>query len=501
MSISPGFLQNDQRQKRPGTTVPRFPLLWYFLGASIPAIVAITLITAFLFVRYAEASFIERSKSKGTDEAVHFSALFYHSVWIPALEQNPNAVNIQGIDPVLLEVFASRTTFGLNIVHLGYLNLQGATFYSTDRSAVGKFPPPGSPFWTSAERGLSISGVLRHQTATTSSGEERTLDLVETFSPLFDAPPNAPREGRVIGFLQITQDITKELDASQSTTLSAAALGSVSMGFALFSILLLIVFNADREIASGHTKLVEQQRELQEKEEQLIQSAKLATIGEIASGVAHELNNPLSGIWALSELMAKKANDSKLKDELTLIHNEAERSLAIIKDILFFARHSNTEKTYASVNAAVKAALDLRRYQLRANDIELETHLQPDLPNTMVDVQKIQQVALNLIVNAEHAMVEAQGKGKLVVKTERVGNALRLVVSDNGPGIPQENMGNIFDPFFSTKEAGKGTGLGLTICSKIVQEHGGKISVESETGKGASFLVELPIESPTPSRA
>ena len=139
--------------------------------------------------------------------------------------------------------------------------------------------------------------------------------------------------------------------------------------------------------------------------------------------------------------------------------------------------------------------LALRDYKLKLDDIRLEVHLQPDLPRTMLDASSIQQVILNLVVNAEQAMLKAHRGGRLLVSSEQVDDMIWIVVSDNGPGILKEHLSRVFDPFFTTKEVGVGTGLGLSICYGIVRDHGGRIRVSSEPTNGATFTVELPIVS------
>ena len=250
---------------------------------------------------------------------------------------------------------------------------------------------------------------------------------------------------------------------------------------------------ADEALRESEKKAVEALEELKIAQHSLVQAEKLSSVGQLVSGVAHELNNPLAGIRSLSRLVMRRDLDETLKKELAMIHEEAERSVRIVQNLLSFARRHEGAKVYTSINTAIEATLELRRYELRVNNVELEVHLEPTLPPTMADVHEIQQVALNLIVNAEQAMLEAHGEGRLLVKTEQVGSMIRFVVSDNGPGISKENLGKLFDPFFTTKDVGKGTGLGLSICYGIVQEHGGRIWAESEPPNGATFFVELPI--------
>jgi len=228
-------------------------------------------------------------------------------------------------------------------------------------------------------------------------------------------------------------------------------------------------------------------------QESLVQAEKLSSIGQLVAGVAHELNNPLTSIRLLSEVVIQRDLNDTIRKEIEMICDEAERSLRIVGNLLSFARREEPQKIYVSANVPIEAALELRRYEMMVSNIELETQLQPDLPLTMADPHELQQVALNLIVNAEQAMLEAHGKGKLLVKTHQVGSTIHIIVSDDGPGFSKENMGKLFDPFFTTKDIGKGTGLGLSLCYGIIKNHGGEITVESDASEGAVFTVKLPV--------
>ncbi|MBI4282337.1 MAG: PAS domain S-box protein [Chloroflexi bacterium] len=240
-------------------------------------------------------------------------------------------------------------------------------------------------------------------------------------------------------------------------------------------------------------ELEETVHKLREAQQQLVQYEKLAAIGQLVSGVAHELNNPLTGVWGITELVLRRDLDNTVREDVELIHNEAARAVRIVQNLLSFARARRPERSHGSINEALEKTLELRAYGMGVSGIDLERDLQPDLPNTWFDFHQMQQVFLNIVVNAEQAMTEANGGGKLKVRTRRVDGSIQISFTDDGPGIPKENMGRIFDPFFTTKEVGKGTGLGLSICYGIVQEHGGRIWAESEVGKGATFTVEIPL--------
>jgi CheY-like chemotaxis protein len=161
--------------------------------------------------------------------------------------------------------------------------------------------------------------------------------------------------------------------------------------------------------------------------------------------------------------------------------------------MLTFARQHKPERTYTSINEIIESTLKLRTYALETSNIEVNTQLDTDLPATVADAGQLQQVFLNLIVNAEAEMKLAHGRGKLTVKTEKIDDTIRISFRDDGPGIAKKNLDKIFDPFFTTREVGQGTGLGLSMCHGIIAEHEGRIYARSRLGKGATFIVELPI--------
>ena len=235
---------------------------------------------------------------------------------------------------------------------------------------------------------------------------------------------------------------------------------------------------------------------------QLLQAEKMAALGQTISGVAHELNNPLATILSWAERLTKKDNlDASVRRGLDVILSESERSARIVRTLLTFARKRQTTRAMVDVNQVVRETLALRAYEQRVTNITVIDALASGLPPAFADGHQVQQVLLNLIINAEQAMLSASGRGVLVVRTwhDNEREAVVLEINDDGPGIPEELQPKIFDPFFTTKEVGKGTGLGLTVAYAIIQEHGGRIRLESRTGAGASFFVELPVAGATTS--
>ena len=228
-------------------------------------------------------------------------------------------------------------------------------------------------------------------------------------------------------------------------------------------------------------------------QERLLQSEKMVSVGQLVSGVAHELNNPLTGIMGFSQLLLARDLDDATHRDLETIYNEADRAAKIVQNLLTFARRKRAEKELANLNVLVERVLELRMYDLRVKNIDLELDLDSRLPETMVDANQIQQVVLNVIINAEQAMLAARGKGTLRVRSRKEKGAIRLSFQDDGPGMEPETLRRIFDPFFTTKETGEGTGLGLTISYGIIDEHGGRIWAESQPGRGTTFVIELPV--------
>ncbi|NWF77758.1 MAG: PAS domain S-box protein [Chloroflexi bacterium] len=230
--------------------------------------------------------------------------------------------------------------------------------------------------------------------------------------------------------------------------------------------------------------------------ERLMMADRLASLGELAAGTAHELNNPLTSIIGFSQLLKERDIPDDLREDVEFIYNEAQRAANVTKNLLTFARKHTPVKQLSQINNIIEDVLKLRAYELKVNSIEVKKQLAPDLPEIMVDRFQMQQVFLNIIINAEYFMTEAHNRGTLTITTKKQNSNVMISFADDGPGIPPENLGRVFDPFFTTKPAGKGTGLGLSICHGIVAEHGGQIYARSELGEGATFIIELPITTP-----
>lgn len=233
--------------------------------------------------------------------------------------------------------------------------------------------------------------------------------------------------------------------------------------------------------------------EVKNLQEQLIMQDRLVSIGQLVSGVAHELNNPLTSVIGFSELLLQRQLPDDVRADLQIVNQEAKRTSSIVKNLLTFARQRPQDKHPMQISEPIQSVLMLRNHEQSVNSIKVNTSFAPNLPLIMANGSQLQQVFFNLVTNAEFAMTEAHNRGTMTITAERAGDFVRVSIADDGPGIAPENMKRLFSPFFTTKELGKGTGLGLSICQGIVAEHGGKIWAESEPGQGATFKVELPV--------
>ncbi len=228
-------------------------------------------------------------------------------------------------------------------------------------------------------------------------------------------------------------------------------------------------------------------------QERIQEQSRLASAGELASGVAHEINNPLATIHGISELLQMENWPDQVSEDAKKIQEAAQRAAKVVQNLLFFPRKSEPEKRYLNLAYVVERALELKARDFELKNIVVSVNHPKSLVSTMMDEPQMVQVILNVLTNAEQAIKTLPDAGNITITTEQIENMLRRSISDDGPGISAEDVRSIFNPFFTTKDVGEGTGLGLTICYGIVREHGGDMWVESEPGEGATFCVELPV--------
>lgn len=253
-----------------------------------------------------------------------------------------------------------------------------------------------------------------------------------------------------------------------------------------------------------HEDLQAQFEALQKTQARLVQSEKLAAVGELITGVAHELNNPLTSIILFAQLLQQRSLSEEGKRDLDKIISESRRAANIVRGLLDFARQRPPERRPVQINDVVHSTLELLSYELQTHNVHYELSLAPDLPTIQADAHQLQQVFVNLISNAYQAIGSTHHNGFVHIATgmgttslpeaaSELSSVIRISIDDNGPGISPAIVSRIFDPFFTTKPVGEGTGLGLSICHGIVTEHGGQIWAESRLGQGTTIWVEIPI--------
>jgi signal transduction histidine kinase len=226
-------------------------------------------------------------------------------------------------------------------------------------------------------------------------------------------------------------------------------------------------------------------------EQQVIQSERLAAMGAMIGGVAHELNNPLTAIVGVSELLQDNQTTDSGRKQIGILQQQARRAAEIVQNLTYFSSPPAAEKTRVNLGEIVERTLNLHSYTLRKNNITVDFLPQPGLPYVNGDPRQLMQVFLNLILNAEQAIREVRDRGTLRIRLSDAGESVSASFQDDGPGIPQDILTNIFDPFYTTKRPGRGTGLGLSICKSVMKEHNGTLEAANAPGGGAVFTVTL----------
>ncbi len=232
--------------------------------------------------------------------------------------------------------------------------------------------------------------------------------------------------------------------------------------------------------------------DLKRLEQQVSQSERLAAMGQMIAGVAHELNNPLTAILGINDLLREKAADEATRRQLDLIQKQARRAAEIVQNLLTFSRPRAPRRSQIRLDDLVLHTIQLHEYSLHANNVQVKYHAEPGLPFVVGDSNQLMQVFLNLIVNAEQAIREVGSQGKLSVRVAQEEGKIQVAFQDDGPGIPPAILPRVFDPFFTTKRPGRGTGLGLSICMAIMREHGGNIEARTPAEGGALFTLTFP---------
>jgi two-component system NtrC family sensor kinase len=411
-------------------------------------------------------------------------------------------------------------------------NKEGQVIYSPDKSLLGEFVDKQTEACYAchaADRPLARLSRPQRTRIFGNFGEGRQLGII---NPIYNEPScwqaschAHAEEQSVLGILDVTLPLA-EVDRRLAATARRAAVLSAAAILAIVVILWLFfrqrvvkpvgqLLEATNRVAGGdleHRLQVSRNdelgllqhsfndmiRRLATAQSQIYQSDRLASIGRLAAGVAHEINNPLTGVLGHSSFLHKRApaGSEEKKDLETIVH-ETKRCREIVRQLLDFARQAPMSKTSVEINPVIERALRIVDNQLKVKNVRTTLALRDGLPAIQADANQLAQVLINLLVNAADAI--GPGGGEIYVGSEleedEAGAAIEIKVADDGGGIAEEDLGRIFEPFFTTKGA-KGTGLGLAVAWGIVQEHGGSIAVDSSVGRGTTFTLRLPLQTP-----
>jgi len=355
------------------------------------------------------------------------------------------------------------------------------------------------------ERLLSQAGYTNVR-ATTDSRQVRTLYeefqpdllLLDLMMPHLDGVAvmeQLPiRDDEYVPILVLTADVTAQ---GRERALTAGAKDFLTKPFDRTEVLLRIKNLLDTRFL--YRELERQNRTLEqivaERTQRLVQSEKVATMGSLLAGVAHELNNPLAIVMGQTVLLREAIKEGPLVSRAAKIATAAERCARIVRNFLSLARQRPTERGTVHLNLVIQEALEMLAYELRTDSVELTLDLAEGLPPLWADAHQLHQVLVNLVTNAHHAMRRLPPPRRISLATRLDGpqGCVRLTIADTGPGIPPDLRDKIFEPFFTTKPAGEGTGLGLSLCRGIIEDHGGTVTIDSAPGQGATFAIALPV--------
>ncbi len=412
-------------------------------------------------------------------------------------------------------------------------NKDGAIIFSTDPADVGRMVDKKAEACYAchaANQPLERLDIPDRTRIFRPAGGDRILSII---NPIYNEPScwqsdcHAHDPGKkVLGVLDISmslRDVDRDTQAGQNRLLLFGFVAIASVSLMIYLLVNQIVLKPVHEIVAATRKVAagdlnykialnkrdeigqlassfnEMTQKLSEAQRQVYQSQKLAAVGQLAAGVAHEINNPLTGVLSYSSFLLKRAQDKpEFKEDLEVIVRETKRCRGIVQGLLDFARQSPPEKHESDVGEIFERAIRIVQSQIDPLRVQLKKDVRTDLPKIYADANQIQQVLVNLLLNANDAMSASGGTLTLTARLATDGatppvkpEEIEIRVSDTGCGIAPENLPKIFDPFFSTKGP-KGTGLGLAVAWGIVEKHSGRIEVDSEVGKGTTFRVLLP---------
>lgn len=499
----------------------KFNLILYYTITSFVVIAILSLVVGWIFPRMESQELVKRSEKYAQYFITHLNYEIYKDFLLPTLRRDKQ-IDLENSRRQLgrLDKVVRENMYGLNIKKLYLYDLEGRIIYSTVPEHIGVTLNHGkNKKLDSAILGIPAS-ALRLAGTSDSKGSYVAETLLESYYPFYDMGKDGSKKGQV-GVLEIYQDMSGLKKQMVKAEEKAIVMTGSAMGI-LFLILFLVILKAARIINIRTKQLVdardtlefnveertweirEAYKKLQHTQRKLIQSEKLASIGTLVTGLAHEINNPLASVASCAEGLIerlktivdhqKNHNNEGLgvfTEYLKIIYNETYRCKSIISNLLNFSRQSEPKFERININSVVHDTLSVVQHQSQLNGQKIQLDLSKEPCDVIGDPQQLKQVFLNLIINSLHA---TEGGGDIFISSCRKQTTTQIVFKDSGIGIKPEHLDKIFDPFFTTKPTGKGTGLGLAICYGIIDIHSGRIEALSEgRGKGATFTITLPL--------
>ncbi len=507
----------------------KFNLILYYTVTSFIAIAMMSLAVGWVFPRMESEALIKRSEEYASYFISHLNYEIYKDFLLPILKRDRpidlenNRAQLKRLDKVVRE-----NMYGLNIKKLYLYDLEGRVVYSTMPEHIGYTINRNTNKKLDAAIHGKPASALRLAGTTDSKGAYVDESLLESYFPFFRMEENGTKKEQ-IGVLEIYQDMSALKTQILAAREKALVMTGSAMGV-LFLALFLVVLKASRIINMRTSQLIDARntlerkvdertqdiraayKKLQETQRKLLQSEKLASIGTLATGLAHEINNPLASVASCAEGLIERLKTMAVHKEcdtgksekwgnlkelevfpeyLRIICDETYRCKAIISSLLNFSRQSESTFERVEIIRILQDTIAIVRLQSQSRDRTIRLSISDESCYVIGDAQQLKQVFLNLIINALHAI---ENGGEVLISVQQKKSIVQMVFQDTGAGIKPEHLDKIFDPFFTTKPVGEGTGLGLAICYGIIDIHNGRIDVFSEgADKGATFTITLPL--------